>query len=71
MRSRHPHDRRRVGGLDRHRHHPAGPARPGAAGGLFLGDIAASGEETALSLRYETDAGRVDPTLGIAKTLLS
>lgn len=59
-----------------------------------LGDLAASGEETALSLRYhamrnawenrisgaarraearryETEAGRVDPTLGIAKTLLS
>lgn len=59
-----------------------------------LGDIAAAGEETALSLRYrsmrqawenrvrgaarlaearqsETEAGRVDPTLGIARTLLS
>ena len=59
-----------------------------------LGDTAASGEETALSLRYramrsawenrvrgaarqaearrfETEAGGVDPTLGIVKTLLS
>ena len=59
-----------------------------------LGDIAASGEETALSLRYrsmrhawenrvrgaahqagarrsETLAGGVDPSLGIAKTLLA
>ena len=59
-----------------------------------LGDLAASGAEDALSLRYrsmqhawenrvrgaarqaearryETEAGRVDPTLGIVKTLLS